>query len=413
MRPSRLRLLLLAIVALQLSLLSIGITRDYRLKHEDNNALHGTFARAHLQLGLATTKGQNYFYSPTSGSAEFYAHHPPGPGLVLAAAYYLTGDDGPLVTRASAVAFHVLATILFFGLTCRILGQGKESLLATLVFVLFPESAFFGRMMNHEILGLPAAILVVWGCWESLQDDTKAWCWRAVCAVGCIWGALVGWGGFFAIAACALHTAWEVCVRRNTRAYATLALLLALGVLLFAADVVHLLWALDEGGPKYLRGLLASRMGLTGEQGATWVVGRILEVQWRYFSLTGLLSVGALGFRGVRHVLATAPRNPPLEVGLIFLVAGAGYVAAFNLAAARHDYWQFFLLPASALAVTLSYRWLFTKIGRPARRGAHLVLLVIATVEFTATASFTLARRHLKTEGYAIETVEVLRRDVL
>jgi hypothetical protein len=29
------------------------------------------------------------------------------------------------------------------------------------------------------------------------------------------------------------------------------------------------------------------------------------------------------------------------------------------------------------------------------------------------TAGFTLARRHLKTEGYAIETVEMLRRDVL
>jgi hypothetical protein len=34
-------------------------------------------------------------------------------------------------------------------------------------------------------------------------------------------------------------------------------------------------------------------------------------------------------------------------------------------------------------------------------------------VEFTVTAGFTLARRHLKTEGYAIETVEMLRRDVL
>ena len=43
----------------------------------------------------------------------FYANHPPGPGLVLAAAYYLTGNDGPLITRATAAAFHVFAALLF------------------------------------------------------------------------------------------------------------------------------------------------------------------------------------------------------------------------------------------------------------------------------------------------------------
>ena len=59
-RPS-LRLAVALIFLLQLALLAIGITRDYRLKHEDNNALHATFARAHLQLGLGTTKAQNYF----------------------------------------------------------------------------------------------------------------------------------------------------------------------------------------------------------------------------------------------------------------------------------------------------------------------------------------------------------------
>lgn len=403
---------LLGIIALQISLLSIGIDRDYRLKHEDNNALHATFARSHLQLGLTTTKGQNYFYSPASASGEFYAHHPPGPGLALASAYFLTGHDGPLVTRATAVTFHVLATILFFGLASRVMGAGWEPLLATLAFILLPESTFYGRMMNHEVLGLPAAILIVRGCWESLQEGARTLRWRAVCAVGCIWGALAGWGGFFVIAACALHAAWENFVRGNVRGRGTLALLSVLGVLLFAMDVAHLLWVLD-GGVGYMRELLASRMGLTGEQSAIWAAGRIIEVHWRYFSLTGLLAVGALGFRGVRDLLAKAPGNPPVEVGLIFLAAGAGYVVGFNLAAARHDYWQFFLLPASAIAVTLSYRWLLTRVGRPARRGVHLALLVIAMVEFTVTAGFTLARRHLKTEGYAIETVEMLRRDVL
>ena len=402
----------LAIIALQVSILSIGIGRDYRLKHEDNNALHATFARSHVQLGLGTTRGQNYFYSPASASGGAYANHPPGPGLVLAAVYSLTGDDGPLVTRATAIAFHVLGTVLFFGMARRILGRDRDALLATLVFVLFPESAFFGRMMNHEVLGLPAAILLVWCCWESLRKQAPVRRWRTGCAIACIWGALAGWAGFFAIGACALYAAWEGFVRRNAPARATLALLCVLGVLLFSIDVAHLVWVKD-GGFGHLPELLASRMTLAGDQGAAWTVGRLLEQHWRYFGLTALVAVGALGYRGLRALRTPTSSNPPLEVGLVFALAGAGYVAAFSLNAARHDYWQFFLLPASAIAVTLAYRWLIAGVGQPGRRGVHVALLGLALADFTATVGFTLAQRHLKTEGYCIETVERLRRNAL
>ncbi len=58
--PSRVPLTAVAaIFVLQLLLLLTGINRDYQLKHEDNNALHATFARSHLRLGLAITRGQN------------------------------------------------------------------------------------------------------------------------------------------------------------------------------------------------------------------------------------------------------------------------------------------------------------------------------------------------------------------
>ena len=189
-------------------------------------------------------------------------------------------------------------------------------------------------------------------------------------------------------------------------------MLLVLGPLLFSMDMAHLLWVAD-GGFGYLRELLASRMSVAGDQGAGWTAGRLVEQHWRYFSLTGLAAVAALGYRGLRGLGAAAPGNPPVEVGLIFLVAGAGYVAAFSLNAARHDYWQFFMLPASATGVTLAYRWLVERVGRFSRGWVRLALLILATVEFTATTGFTLAQRHLNSEGYCIETVERLRRDAL
>ena len=408
MSPAAGRRRLLAIVALQIALLGIGIGRDYRLKHEDNNALHATFARSHAQLGLGVTRGQNYFHSPASGSGDFYVRHPPGPGLALAAVYSLTGRDGPAVTRATAVAFHVLATFLFFGLARRIFGRGEDALLATLAFVLFPESAFYGRMVNHETLGLPAAILLVRGCWESLQAGSDARRWQAVCAAACLWSALAGWGGFFVIAACALYAAREGFVRGNARARPLFALLTALGVLLFAMVAGHLLWASGRG-VGHLVEMLAERTSVAGDLGVDWTVGKIFETHWRYFGLTSMAALAALGCRGLRGRRA----SPPVEVGSVFLIAGVGYVAAFSLNAAQHAYWQFFLLPAAAIAVTLAWRWLAAGLGQPARRRACLALSVFAAVEFTAVVGVTMARRHIRPEPYCIEAVAQLRRDAL
>ena len=397
--------------ALQIALLTIGINRDYRLKHEDNNALHATFARSHLHLGFKTTRGQNYFYAQAEDSGEFYAHHPPGPGLVLAFVYNLTGHDGPFTTRATAILFHLFATALFLSLASRVFKQEWEVLLATLIFVVLPESAFFGRMLNHEVLVLPAVILLVRGYWELVQDGGSAR-WMAAVVIGSVWAALAGWAGFFAIAACVAHAGSEALVRRNARAPSALAVLVVVGGLLFAVDVAHLVWVQDAG-LGYLGGLLASRMGSDADYGIGQWVGRVMELHWRYFSLTGLLAMSALGYRVANGLRAGALRDPAVDVGSIFLVAGAAYVAVFNLNAAQHDYWQFLLLPASAIGIVLVFRWLATRIGQSRWRTLHLVLLILAGIEITGITSFTLAQRHMQSEAYCLETVEALRRDAL
>lgn len=410
MTRSSVRLAVALIFLLQVALLTLGITGDYRLKHEDNNALHATFARAHLQLGLGTTKAQNYFYSPARGSGEFYANHPPGPGLVLAAAYFLTGRDGPLVTRATAVAFHVLSAALFLGLARRIFPRPRDALLATLLFVLLPESAFFGRMLNHEVLVLPAALLIVRGYWEYLHGGMHAGRWLAAAAAGCVWAALAGWAGFFVMAACALHAAWELAARRNARARRPLLLLAGLGALLFAADLAHLAWV-QERGLGHLWDLAAARIGVAGDSGAAGWAARIVEVHWRYFGLTSLAALGMLAWRGALALRASG-RQAGLEVGLIWLVAGAGYVVCFGVSAAAHDYWQFLLLPASAIAVVLVFERLAALAAR-SRRGLYRGVAAVAAVEILLTAGVTLSQRHLSPEAYCLETVEALRRDAL
>jgi hypothetical protein len=398
-----------AIFLLQLLLLLIGITRDYQLKHEDNNALHATFARSHLQLGLAVTRGQNYFYSPATGVGGFYPNHPPGPGLILAVWYGITGHDGPAVTRWIAIAFHVLGTWLFYGLARRVLARRWEVALALLLYVALPESAFFGRMLNHEVLVLPFALLLVRGYWESVHG---AWSRRqcmAAMALGALGATFTGWAGFFAIGACGLHAGWEAFVRRNPRAISPFVLLGAGGAVLFALIVAQLLWALG-GDVAYLRALLVSRAA-SGEDRvyAQWL-GRILELHWRYFGLASLAGLVAIVVRAVRRKSGAAI-DPAQEVALIFLVAGGGYVGTFLFNATKHDYWQFLVLPASALGIVLLVRSV-----RAATESRHIVrraVLGLVIVDITLVTTVTLVQRHVKREGYCLETVASLRKNHL
>ena len=410
--PTPRRSALLTIFALQIVLLTIGLTRDYRLKHEDNNALHATFARSHIDGGFERTRGQNYFSSASAHDGHFYAHHPAGPSWALAAVYAITGQDGPTVTRTVAVFFHVLATWLFYGLARHVLRTDWEVLLATLVFVALPISAFFGRMMNHEVMVLPATLLLVRGYWECVRGGWTSARWGAAVCGGCLWAAVSGWAGFFAIGACALHAGWETAYRHTRRAPTVLVVLLVAGSVLGVLNAAHLVWALD-GDVSYLRELLASRTAAESSYGAARWLARIMELHWRYFGVTSAVALIALAYRAVTGLGAGEPRDMAVEVGSIFLVGGIGYVVIFNVSATQHDYWQFMLLPASALGLVLVFRWLVTMMRQAQRRRVWLALLICVSFEITATASLTLAQRHTSSEAYCLETVAQLRRDWL
>ena len=404
--------IILALFVLQIGVLLIGVGRDYQLKHEDNNALHATFARSHLDRGLRVTRGQNYFYNPSLETGSVYAHHPPAPALTLAVVYRLTGRDGPAVTRITAVLFHVLATWLFYGFARRLFARDQEVVLATALFMVVPESTFFGRMMNHEVLVLPAVILMVRGYWESLQGEWTTPRWTTALVAGAVSATLAGWAGFFAIGACAAHAGWDLLVRRNRRALAALIVLSTIGPVLFALDIAHVVWVLG-GDVAYLREVLESRMGSGTPYGVGPWFWRVVELHWRYFGVTSLCAVAALGYRGLRTLRDIAPTDPAVDVGSIFLLAGAAYVVVFNLGAVQHDYWQFFLLPASAIGLTLTYRWILAGMERGRRRTAWVLLLMLVTFDISATAIYTLQERHRRTEGYCERIVAELRQDYL
>jgi len=197
----------LPIVVLALVLLSIGVTLDYRLKHEDNNAMHAAFARDHLLAGFGVTRAQDAFVNPDNGRVTFYAHHPPGCGLLLAGAFAITGSDRPVVVRSVAIAATLLTLILLWRLVRREEGP-RAALVAAAAFAILPQAAFYGRMVNHEVLALPAIVLLVDRYFATARGG--GWRTTAGLATAAAVGALLAWVTFFAIAACAVHAVLSI-----------------------------------------------------------------------------------------------------------------------------------------------------------------------------------------------------------
>lgn len=102
----------LVLIAYAFAILSIGLTADWRLRHEDNGAMHTTLALSHLQLGLAESRAHDLFVNAHTGERTPYGHHPPATALTLAAAFALTGTDTPAVTRLTVIAFHIGSVLL-------------------------------------------------------------------------------------------------------------------------------------------------------------------------------------------------------------------------------------------------------------------------------------------------------------
>jgi 4-amino-4-deoxy-L-arabinose transferase-like glycosyltransferase len=391
------------ILTIQLAVLSIGISREYQLKHEDINCSHAVRARSHQQLGLRVTKGQNYHVNRATGRGSFYAHHPPGPALLLAAVYEVTDQDGPLVTRGTAILFHLLTTALFLMMIRHLLASRWEQMLAGLVLALIPQSAFFGRMLGHEILVLPGAVLLISCYWWLVTGEGRRR-WLLLGLVGAsIWMAFVGWAGFFAIAACVLHALWELLGRKNRRALLLLIVLTLCGGSLLLLDLAHLAWV--GGGLQPLRDLAFSRMGGGADYSVVRWLAKMIDIHRTYFTCTGFIALVVLVLVAVRAELERR-REPAAELGMIFLLSGLGYLVVFNSNAYLHHFWHFLLIPASAIAVVVTARRLLEKVRVGRRPAIWMLLLVLAIAEMITTTTLTLIKRHTRVDQYCIETVQ-------
>jgi 4-amino-4-deoxy-L-arabinose transferase-like glycosyltransferase len=394
------------VVVLAAALLSIGFGRDYRLKHEDNNALHATFGRAHVEAGLRVTKGHDAYINWKNRRAHFYAHHPPGCGLVLAAVFTVTGSDRPEVVRGVAIAATLATLVLLWWIVRREAGP-EPALVAAFAVAVVPQAAFYGRMVNHEVLALPFIVLLVDRYFALVRGGGVS------AAVGLTLaataGALVAWVTFFALAACMVHAA--VALRRADAypaAGRALIICAVLGAALFSLDIAHIAWV-KGGDLSDLLKIFSSRIGAGQTYGPFDWAHKMFSFSRRLATASGTIALIWIAVRTICALLGEMSLTPVEEYTAVFSAGGLGYLVMFNWGAWQHHYWQFPLLPAVAIALALAV----TRVGARAREGprrvAYRVLLGLVILEVLTASTVGLYERHNTPEERVIQAVEKLR----
>jgi hypothetical protein len=403
--PGRPRAAAAGVLILAALLLTIGVTRDWCLLHEDNGSIYTTLALSHLRLGLGATRAHDMLVLSDTGEARPYGHHPPGVALFLAGAFAASGSDSPAVARSVTIAFHLGSVALVLALFLRLLPP-RLAVVGALFFAVVPMSAYFGRMVGYEPFALFAVLLELMG-WTFFRLGA-GWKGCAALGAGVVLGGLIDWAPFFFAVALAIVEALDL-ARKRTPSPAAFAVLLATGLGMAALDVAHIAFA---GGLASFREILASNRPIVGGLPFVDSVLGHFDNFRRYFTHAGLVSAIAVAAALVRpHGRFGRAALPNDAVLRRFLAVTALTPLAWVLAAPAwsdvHPYWKFYFLPYTAASAALVVGALVKRRAtRPRLVGSVLILLAL---EVSVTSAYMLRLRHTRTSDYAIREIARIR----
>lgn len=408
MRTRSARLAVVACAALLGALLLFHGFDPWRYPNDDNGAWFSAVARSHLLAGVRATRGQDFFTSRETGELVPYLHHPPLPGLILAASFKVTGSESPGTARMTFALLHLATFALVAHLAGRVWDPAREGRLFAWVLVVaatVPMSAYYGKMPNHEVPGLLFFLLGVlaWG-FRSGPSSTRD---AALACAAWTFAAFSSWHAVLCV------LGW-LAVQRDARQRRRVIAAVLWVIVSAAAAVVHLLWA---GGWVFLDSQLNSTgYWFAGSDGASladrfgflrhalsFTINRFAQVP-ALLSIAWLLAVAYERLRG-RRSPDVLERNL-LGLGLGSLV----YALLFPRAVSFHAYQGFYLIPFVALTSSLALRRLeqLPLVRSRARIGKALpaVLLGVTCVLGVATT----AMMYRKPSPRVAETVRNLER---
>lgn len=365
-------------------LLSIGITREWRLVHEDNGAMQTALALSHTRHGLAETKAHNWFVARDGKDRLGYPHHPAGVPLLIAAGFTVTGSETRAVARGVMILFSIGSAVLMYRILARLFDDETIAFAGALFFATIPMQSFFGRMVNFEppVLFFILLMLLAW--------ISRSW---PAMAAAIIAGVMVDWTILFFCAAIVVMEGitWV----RGRGVPAGLIVAAGAGAIGLALAFAHI--AIAFGSLQRFFDVLGKDVGAGHEplRPLNWL-SLMFENYRHYFTSTGVITSIAVA---VMLLLPKARMRP--EVRRFALVAGAAalvYLLASPNRARLHHYWQFFFLPYAATAFAVAFAWL------RARKATAVIALIV--IEVAAATGYKLYRRHTEPGEYAVTAIE-------
>ena len=392
------RIAAVALLALLAALLAMHSGDPWRYLHDDNGRRYSSYARTHLALGLARTRGLDFFYNPRDGSLVPYGHHPPALGLLLAGWFFTTGHDGPRAARSLATIFHLVSAALVIGLL-RKHYPGPPGLSAAVAFAVVPMSTFFGKMVNFEPFVLPFLIGAVVSYWRWAEGEGHAWV--GLSALLLAVGTLIDWPALLAVPVVAADTArrwWG----NEGRAYLGVSLgACVLGIGIGGAVAA---WAGAAVGSSELTAAVSSRLYLHGDYAWWRLVGKLVDYNRRYFTEPVLVaSVAAAGVL-VRDWWRGVFFSPRARLLALLGAVGILPVILFPSNARYHAYWQFYLLPYATLALAD----VLERVGARLAPRPRMFLYVGVAVWIVTASAITLHYRYSNPSGHVAKTVQEL-----
>jgi hypothetical protein len=394
--------LALLAAALLAGLLAVRIGAPWTFIHDDNGAWTQAVATAHLEAGLARTRGQDFYLRRSDGALVPYLHHPPLYPLVTAGAYALAGRSDPWVTRLVPALFHLLGFVGLAALARQLFPESRgRRAIALLLYAVVPMSTFFGKLAFNEPLGLCAVIWATLFLARHRARGSPAD--LAASAAGWAVAGFTSWPAFAILFAFFLLSVAEALRGTRPGARREAWALGVAGLATFALVLGQLWWAAGGAVPPVLAAGQTWGVHRTTARTLAGSLGRAFDFHRLYFANVPFALFLAWCVAALLGRSAPGPAWP--EATRVLLAGAAGcalWALLFVKQVAIHAYGQFWFLPFEVLAVAdLTVRLWSHARGRPALRAAVAAGCVIVTL---ASSTWLLVRRYTEVHPYAVRT---------